>query len=71
MEPRNKRDALHLTQLSALMTLLREVEGYGFLWTAEGLSEAVRHVIVDEADLLMTGGYERDLNNILEVSGSS
>lgn len=40
---------------------------YGGLWTSEGLARAVKHVIVDEADLLTTGGYAKDLNRILEI----
>jgi hypothetical protein len=67
--PPFERPDLVVTTPGALVTLLRDVAGgYGRLWTPEGLGDAVRHVVVDEADLLLTGGYERDLKRLLEVS---
>ncbi|GBF91565.1 DEAD-box ATP-dependent RNA helicase [Raphidocelis subcapitata] len=61
------RPDLVVTTPGALAALLRDGVGYGYLWTPEGLALAVAHVVVDEADLLLTGSYERDLNNILEL----
>lgn len=52
----------------ALMTLMLEAgEYYGRMWTADGLAAYVRHVVVDEADLLVTGGYVKDLTRLLDV----
>ncbi len=65
--PPFERPDVVVTTPGALCTLLRDVGGYGWLWTADGLAEAVRHVVVDEADLLLNGGYERDLKDLLEV----
>jgi hypothetical protein len=55
-----------------LVTLLRESgRHYGPLWSPEGLARRVAHVVVDEADLLTTGGYAKDLELLLEVGGAS
>ena len=35
-------------------------------WTREGLAQWVRHVVLDEADLLLSGGYSRHLNIIMD-----
>ena len=59
-----------VTTPGGLCTLLREAgRHYGSLWSAEGLAKRVSHVVVDEADLLTTGGYAKDLDWILEVGG--
>ena len=53
----------------ALLNLLKD-DGYNYgqLWTDAGLSRRVKHVVVDEADLLITGGYIKDLARLLDVS---
>lgn len=61
-----------VTTPGGLCTLLREAgRHYGSLWSAEGLAKRVSHVVVDEADLLTTGGYAKDLDWILEVGAGS
>jgi superfamily II DNA/RNA helicase len=58
---------------SGLTSLLRAAEAapggppYGALWTAAGLGRAVGAVVVDEADLLLSGGYSRDLALLLDA----
>lgn len=52
-----------------LMALLEESGShYGRLWTEEGLAARVGHLVVDEADLLITGAYAKDLERLLDVS---
>jgi len=58
---------------SGLASLLRAAASapggppYGALWTAAGLGRAVGAVVVDEADLLLAGGYSRDLGFLLDA----
>ncbi|KAJ9510572.1 hypothetical protein QJQ45_027441 [Haematococcus lacustris] len=53
---------------AGLLTLLEEAgPAYGKLWTLEGLQTRVKHVVLDEADLLMTAAYSRALNRLLQV----
>ena len=53
----------------ALLTLVREPGvNYGRQWREEGLATSLAHVVVDEADLLLTGAYLKPLDSILEVS---
>jgi superfamily II DNA/RNA helicase len=53
----------------ALLNLLKD-DGYNYgqLWSEAGLSRRVKHIVVDEADLLITGGYIKDLTRLLDVS---
>lgn len=65
-----------LNHCSALRTFLEDVSHpsgprYGRLWTPEGLAGAVRHVVLDEADLLLGGDYQKQVDYFLEVSGVS
>ena len=53
---------------AGLLALLNEGgEHYGRLWTEAGLAAAVKHLVVDEADMLTGGGYSKPLGQILEV----
>ncbi|KAL6762891.1 P-loop containing nucleoside triphosphate hydrolase protein [Haematococcus lacustris] len=53
---------------AGLLTLLEEAgPAYGKLWTLEGLQTRVKHVVLDEADLLMTAAYSRVLNRLLQA----
>lgn len=40
---------------------------YGSLWTEEGLSRVVGHVVVDEADILLSRAYSRAMDRIEQV----
>ncbi len=44
---------------------------YGPEWTPAGLPRWVRHLVVDEADLLLTGSYIKELKKVLEVRARS
>lgn len=58
-----------VTTPGALVTLFNDRgANYGPQWTAEGLSSRAVFVVVDEADLLSQGGYEKDLTRLLDVS---
>lgn len=53
---------------AGLTTLLREAgPSYGRLWTEEGMQARVRHVVLDEADLLLGKAFERPVNQIMTV----
>jgi len=39
---------------------------FGEEWTREGLASWVRHVVLDEADLLLSGGYAKHLKIIMD-----
>jgi hypothetical protein len=55
----------------ALMGLLRGAGAkYGRLWTEEGIVATAKHVVVDEADMLLTGGYEKSTKQLLQVPGA-
>ncbi len=52
------------------MTLLKEAgHYYGYMWTLEGFAARTVALVADEADLLLGGGYVRDLTRILDVRG--
>jgi superfamily II DNA/RNA helicase len=56
--------------LAALLRAAAAAPGgppYGALWTAAGLGRAVGAVVVDEADLMLSGGYSRDLDFLLDA----
>ncbi|KAK9808217.1 hypothetical protein WJX73_010253 [Symbiochloris irregularis] len=40
---------------------------YGPSWTREGIVARMHHVVFDEADLLLTGGFERDAKRLLQA----
>lgn len=40
---------------------------YGWEWTRAGLVDRIAHVVVDEADLLLTGGFARETQKLLDV----
>jgi hypothetical protein len=54
------------------MTLLNDAgPSYGRLWTPEGMQARLRHVILDEADLLLTSAYSKPVMQILQVGRHS
>lgn len=58
-----------VTTPGALVTLFNDRgANYGPQWTADGVSSRAVFVVVDEADLLSQGGYEKDLTRLLDVS---
>jgi superfamily II DNA/RNA helicase len=53
----------------ALVTLFNDRGvSYGAAWTAEGVASRTAVLVVDEADLLLQGGYEKDVIRLLDVS---
>lgn len=64
--PREPPDIVVATP-GGLMALLREGDNYGAMWTEEGVGRHVGHVVVDEADMLLTGGFEKDVNRLLDM----
>ena len=40
---------------------------YGWQWSREGLPHRVRHLVLDEADLLLSGGFLDQTQRLLEV----
>lgn len=40
---------------------------FGQHWSREGLPHRIRHVVLDEADALLSGGFADATNRILEV----
>jgi superfamily II DNA/RNA helicase len=56
---------------AGLMTLLNDAgPSYGRLWTPEGMQARLRHVVLDEADLLLTSAYSKPVTQILQVSSA-
>ncbi|KAG2499282.1 hypothetical protein HYH03_002860 [Edaphochlamys debaryana] len=53
---------------AGLLTLLNNSGGaYGWLWSEEGLQTRVRHVILDESDLLLGAAYSRATIKLLTM----
>lgn len=53
---------------AGLLTILTDAGGtYGWLWSEEGLQARVRHVVVDEADLLLGQAYSKATDRVLMV----
>ncbi|MEW5303354.1 MAG: hypothetical protein WDW38_001680 [Sanguina aurantia] len=53
---------------AGLLTLLNSARGaYGGLWTVEGLSARLKHVVLDEADLLMGRAYNKSVVELLQM----
>lgn len=52
---------------NGLMSKLREWSDLHNRWTKEEFPGWIRHVVADEADLLLAGGFVRDLSRLLEV----
>jgi hypothetical protein len=40
---------------------------YGWQWSREGLPHRTRHLVLDEADLLLSGGFLDQTQRLLEV----
>ena len=40
---------------------------YGYMWSSEGLPTRVRHVILDEADLLLGRAFDKPVKQLLQV----
>ena len=40
---------------------------YGWQWSREGLPHRTRHLVLDEADLLLSGGFKDQTERLLEV----
>lgn len=45
---------------------ITEASHYGPEWTKGGILARMHHVVLDEADLLLSGGFERDVSRILD-----
>ncbi|GIL43298.1 hypothetical protein Vafri_1083, partial [Volvox africanus] len=53
---------------AGLLTIINDAGGaYGWLWSEEGMQARVRHVIVDEADLLLGNAYIKATEQILTL----
>mmetsp|Transcript_19346 Transcript_19346/g.48730 ORF Transcript_19346/g.48730 Transcript_19346/m.48730 type:complete len:625 (+) Transcript_19346:130-2004(+) len=64
--PEDAPDLLVATP-NGLMSKLREWSETHRRWTKEGFPKWIRHVVADEADLLLAGGFVKDLSRLLEV----
>lgn len=54
---------------AGLLSFLESAGGsYGPLWTMEGFQARIKHVVVDEADLMLTPAYYKALDRVLLVS---
>lgn len=53
---------------AGLITLLEDAGGaYGWLWSEEGMQTRVRHVVLDEADMLLGPSYGKATQRLLTV----
>ncbi|KAG2443015.1 hypothetical protein HYH02_009431 [Chlamydomonas schloesseri] len=53
---------------AGLLNIIDEAGGaYGWLWSEEGMQARIRHVILDEADLLLTPAYSKATQRILTL----
>ncbi|EFJ41914.1 hypothetical protein VOLCADRAFT_98000 [Volvox carteri f. nagariensis] len=53
---------------AGLLTIINDAGGaYGWLWSEEGMQARVRHVVVDEADLLLGNAYIKATERILTL----
>ncbi|KXZ56712.1 hypothetical protein GPECTOR_1g641 [Gonium pectorale] len=53
---------------AGLLTILNDAGGaYGWLWTEEGMQARVRHVVLDEADLLLGNAYSKATQRLLTL----
>ncbi|GIL99170.1 hypothetical protein Vretimale_4395 [Volvox reticuliferus] len=53
---------------AGLLTIINDAGGaYGWLWSEEGMQARVRHVVVDEADLLLGNAYVKATEQILTI----
>ncbi|EIE24767.1 P-loop containing nucleoside triphosphate hydrolase protein, partial [Coccomyxa subellipsoidea C-169] len=65
--PRDMPDIVAATP-AGLMAATQEYGQYaGWHWTKAGIVTRIRHVVLDEADLLLTGGFQRDVRRILDA----
>eukprot|EP00884_Botryococcus_braunii_P021838 jgi/Botrbrau1/8338/Bobra.0081s0026.1 len=63
--PRELPDIV-VTTPAGLMGVTREFgDSSGYEWTRDGIVSRMRHVIVDEADELLRGGFEKDVKRIV------
>ncbi|KAG1671885.1 hypothetical protein FOA52_003452 [Chlamydomonas sp. UWO 241] len=53
---------------AALINFLNEAgPTYGWLWSPEGFQAKVRHVVLDEADLLLTKAFSKPVTQLLQL----
>ncbi|GAX75453.1 hypothetical protein CEUSTIGMA_g2896.t1 [Chlamydomonas eustigma] len=53
---------------AAMLSFIGEAgPSYGPLWTEEGLAARVRHMVLDEADMLMGGGFDKQTSRLLNI----
>eukprot|EP00198_Chlamydomonas_reinhardtii_P014013 XP_001703350.1 predicted protein [Chlamydomonas reinhardtii] len=53
---------------AGLLNIIDDAGGaYGWLWSEEGMQARIRHVVLDEADLLLTPAYSRATQRILTL----
>ncbi|CAL8464060.1 g3595 [Coccomyxa elongata] len=65
--PRDVPDLVAATP-AGLMAATQEYGQFsGWHWTKAGIVARMRHVVLDEADLLLTGGFQRDMRRILDA----
>ncbi|KAL3143476.1 hypothetical protein ABBQ38_002284 [Trebouxia sp. C0009 RCD-2024] len=55
-----------LVSTPASLINVTQASHYGPEWTRGGILSRMHHVVLDEADLLLGGGFERDVGRILE-----
>lgn len=57
---------------AAILSFINEAgPQYGWIWSGEGLSLRVRHVVFDEADLLLGRAFEKPVTQLLQLFRSS
>ena len=60
-------DVIVSTPAALASFILDAGPSYGFLWTPEGMASRVRHVVLDEADLLLGRAFSKQVMQLLQV----
>jgi len=66
--PAEAPDIIVSTPAALASFILEAGPAYGMLWTPEGLASRVRHVVLDEADLLLGKAFSKQVTRLLDVS---
>jgi superfamily II DNA/RNA helicase len=65
--PFDAPDVIVATPAGLVTLLTGPGSAYGRLWTEEGFQAWVKHVVLDEADLMLTQAFSKPVNKILQV----
>ena len=65
--PLEAPDIIVSTPAALASFILEAGPSYGLLWTPDGMAARIRHVVLDEADLLLGRAFGKQVTQLLQV----